>query len=79
MYKLRENSYRVSLSLQILLCVYGAQTLTRHILCCELIQSQNFQMAVTESFLKSKFMKKSVNNLKKIFLHFWTWEAIVND
>ena len=41
--------------------VYGAQTLPRHILCCELIQSWNFQTAIIQSFLKSKFMKKSVD------------------
>ena len=37
------------------------QTLPRHILCCELIQSWNFQTAIIQSFLKSKFMKKSVD------------------
>ena len=36
--------------------IYAAQTLPRHILCCELIQT-----AITQSFLKSKFMIKSVN------------------
>ena len=40
---------------------YGAQTLPRHILCCELLQSWNFQMAITQSFLKWKFMIKSVD------------------
>ena len=36
--------------------VYDAWMLPRHILCCELIQSQNFQRA---TFFMSKFMKKS--------------------
>ena len=36
--------------------IYAAQTLPRHILCCELIKT-----AITQSFLKSKFMKKSVD------------------
>ena len=35
--------------------------LPRHILCCELIQSWNFQTGIIQSFLKSKFMKKSVD------------------
>ena len=44
-----------------ILPIYGAQTLPRHILCCEMIQSWNFQTGITQSFLKSKFMIKSVN------------------
>ena len=40
---------------------YGAWMLPRHILCCELLQSWNFQTAITQSFLMSKFRKKSVD------------------
>ena len=35
--------------------------LPRQFLTWELIQNQNFQMSITQSFLKSKFMTKSVN------------------
>ena len=35
--------------------------LPRHIFISELIQTQNFQMAITQSFSKSNVMTKSVN------------------
>ena len=44
-----------------LIYIYGAWMLPRHILCCELLQSWNFQTAITQSFLMSKFRKKSVD------------------
>ena len=48
-------------SYDFIIWVYGAWVLPRHILCCELLQSWNFQMAITQSFLKWKFMIKSVD------------------